>query len=370
MKIAFVTSLNGGVGKFTFSLIDKLCLKKDIVQIDIYGFLDQRRIPIPELKEKVNIVKLFSHPLSLLFWLIRNLDKMGFYDLIHINHASFIWPFLILKFVHKNIKIVFSSRTAYIFEHVKAIEAFSFMFDMFSFPIASRLADAHTTFSHFNRRSLKQRFGANPIVIYNGIDRSKFHFSMKKRELTRKKLGIGDDNLLILYLGLLLPYKNVLDLIDVMPYVLKEIPSTKLLIVGRGPSLNEIINRVYQLGISDKVIIKTEFVKDTADFYSAADIFVFPAADGTHVLLEAMACGLPIIYAYSCSSPEIVGDAGLSFQIHNQKELCEKILTLARNESLKEKKRMEALARIRHFDWKEIAEKYYELYVNVLRKRR
>lgn len=368
MKIAFITSLNGGVGKFTFSLSDKLSFKRDITAIDIYGFANQKGIPLPKLKKKERVVKLFSHPLHLFFWLFYNLNKLKSYDLVQINQAIFVWPLLIHKLTHKNVKIVFSSRTTYIFEHVKAIEAFFLMFDMISFLVASRLANVHTTFSRFNRLGLNQRFGANPTVVHNGIDCSNFQFSKEKRELKRKNLRITDDTLLILYLGLLLPYKNVIDLINLMPCVLKEIPSAKLLILGRGPSLKGIVDRTAELGLDGNVIFKTEVVKDTTEYYSAADLFVFPAADGTHVLLEAMACGLPIIYAFSCSSPEIVGNAGISFQIHDQQELCEKILTLAMNPEIRQKKRMEAQTRIEQFDWKRVAEKYYRLYVNAFRE--
>lgn len=368
MKIAFITSLNGGVGKFTFSLSDKLSSKRDITAIDIYGFSNQKRIPLPKLKKKVSVVELFYHPLHLFFWLFYHLDKLKAYDIVQINQAIFVWPVLIHKFAHKNIEVVYSSRTTYIFDHAKAIEAFFLMFDMISFPVASRLANVHTTFSHFNRLGLNQRFGATPTVVYNGIDPSIYKFSEEKRELTRKNLRITDDAFLILYLGLLLPYKNVSDLINAMPCVLREIPSAKLLIVGRGPCLKRIIDRTTELDLNRNVIFKTGVVEDTTDYYSAADLFVFPAADGTHVLLEAMACGLPIIYAFSCSSPEIIGTAGISFQIRDQQELCERILTLAMNAELRQKKMMEAQTRIKQFDWKRVAEEYYRLYVNPFRE--
>ena len=341
MRVALITSLNGGVGKFALSLSDKLGYKKDLNVVDLYCFANKKGIPLPKLNKKVRVVKSYSHPLSLLFWLFCNVQVLKEYDVIQINQATFIWPLFILRISHKRSIIVLSSRTTYIFEHLKSIEALFIMFDMFSLLVALRIANVHTTFSRFNRVGLKQRFNADPVVIYNGMDTSKFNFSEDKRRTIRKTLGLADDTPLILYLGLLLPYKNVIDLVNSMPRVLKQVPAAKLLILGRGPSLKELVDRTAELDLNRTITFKTEVVADITAYYSAADIFVFPATDGTHVLLEAMACDLPIIYAFSCSSPEIVGNAGISFRIHDELELSEKILFLLKNPGFRQKLKTE-----------------------------
>lgn len=363
MKIAIITSLNGGVAKFTMNLSRELSHFKGISKIDIYGFMTGKRIPIITLNKNVNIIKLFSNPLILLLWLLNSLNEMKKYDIIQIHQAAYSLPVLFLKLRYRKIKIICSLRTAYIFEHLTLFEKIMGIFDLIALTISFNFLEAYTTFSEFNRYMLKEKFGLKPFVIHNGIDPISYFPTHKEREIIRQKLGFSSDSFVILYLGLLLGYKNVIDLISSLPYILKQVPHATLYILGRGPFLKKIISEVKKLKMEDYVTIETKFVKETTDYYLSADLFAFPAADGTHVLLEAMACGLPIVYANSCSSPEIVGDAGISFKTRDVKDLYEKIVLMATDDNLRMEKTKKAKERIKYFDWSRVARKYYKLYI-------
>ena len=145
-------------------------------------------------------------------------------------------------------------------------------------------------------------------VIYNGVDTDYFH-PMNKEE-SRKKLGIPKNRKIILSVRRLV-YKNGLDtLIESVPLLTRDHPDLLFVVAGKGPSRKLIENRVKELGI-DANIKLTGFVPDRLlpVYYDAADYFVIPSASGEGlplVLLEAMACGLPVIATTVGGTPEII----------------------------------------------------------------
>jgi glycosyltransferase involved in cell wall biosynthesis len=145
-------------------------------------------------------------------------------------------------------------------------------------------------------------------VIYNGVDIDYFH--PVNKEKSRKKLGLPKNRKLIFSVRRLV-YKNGLDtLIESIPYVARNHPNTLFVVAGKGPSKKLIEDRIKELGIEDNIKL-TGFVPDELlpVYYDAADYFVLPSASGEGlplVLLEAMACGLPVIATTVGGTPEII----------------------------------------------------------------
>jgi D-inositol-3-phosphate glycosyltransferase len=145
-------------------------------------------------------------------------------------------------------------------------------------------------------------------VIYNGVDTDYFH-PVNKGE-NRKKLGLPKNRKIILSVRRLV-YKNGLDtLIESVPLLTRDNPDLLFVVAGKGPSRKLIENRIKELGI-DANIKLTGFVPDRLLplYYDAADYFILPSASGEGlplVLLEAMACGLPVIATTVGGTPEII----------------------------------------------------------------
>jgi len=145
-------------------------------------------------------------------------------------------------------------------------------------------------------------------VIYNGVDTDYFH--PVNKEESRKKLGLPKNRKIILSVRRLV-YKNGLDtLIESIPLLTRDHPDLLFVVAGKGPSRKLIEDRVKELGI-DANIKLTGFVPDRLLplYYDAADYFVIPSASGEGlplVLLEAMACGLPVIATTVGGTPEII----------------------------------------------------------------
>ncbi len=90
------------------------------------------------------------------------------------------------------------------------------------------------------------------------------------------------------------------------------------------------------------------------DHYRQADIFVFPSYTESfgHPLVEAMACGLPVLAADEDVNREMCGDAGVYFPTFNAGVLADQIETVARDLTLRDELRARSLARAPGFDWK------------------
>jgi glycosyltransferase involved in cell wall biosynthesis len=145
-------------------------------------------------------------------------------------------------------------------------------------------------------------------VIYNGVDIDTFHPANKSE--SRKKLGLPKNRKIILSVRRLV-YKNGLDtLIESVPLVARNHPDALFVVAGKGPSKKLIEDRIKELGIEDDIKL-TGFVPDNLlpVYYDAANYFVLPSASGEGlplVLLEAMACGLPVIATTVGGTPEII----------------------------------------------------------------
>ena len=145
-------------------------------------------------------------------------------------------------------------------------------------------------------------------VIYNGVDID--YFRPVNKGKSREKLGLPKNRKIILSVRRLV-YKNGLDtLIESVPLVAQNHPDVLFVVAGKGPSRKLIEDRIKELGIDNNVKL-TGFVPDNLlpVYYDAADYFVIPSASGEGlplVLLEAMACGLPVIATTVGGTPEII----------------------------------------------------------------
>jgi glycosyltransferase involved in cell wall biosynthesis len=140
----------------------------------------------------------------------------------------------------------------------------------------------------------------------NPVDEARFHFTKERRNELRKRLtSFSDFDFVILNIGKFRQSKNQIFLLD----VLRELPSRfKLLLCGPlvtdGPLFEKdntyyqsIVDRVSELGLEDRVLIRQAFIRNVEDYYQLSDVFAFPTLDealGTP-MLECIACGIPVV---------------------------------------------------------------------------
>ncbi len=118
----------------------------------------------------------------------------------------------------------------------------------------------------------------------------------KAKDTLRKELGLDADTPLVGMVAILRRKKGHHILLEAIPYILKEVPGTVFVLAGNGPQEENIINRLKELGLSDKVFM-LGLRNDVPDILKSIDVFVLPTlqeALGTS-FIEAMAMGKPVI---------------------------------------------------------------------------
>ncbi|MBU4349100.1 glycosyltransferase family 4 protein [bacterium] len=181
----------------------------------------------------------------------------------------------------------------------------------------------------------------------------------------KEKYGI--DKNYVLFVGTLEPRKNIANLVraySILPDYLKR--DHLLVICGKkGEYYEEIFKTVEKLGLEDKVIF-TGYVpdKDIPLLMNGAEIFVYPTFyEGFGLpLIEAMACGTPVISSNISSIPEVIGNAGILINPNDVEELNDAILKLLTSETLKNQLSKKGLKQARKFSWKTTAKKTVEIY--------
>jgi glycosyltransferase involved in cell wall biosynthesis len=143
----------------------------------------------------------------------------------------------------------------------------------------------------------------------------------------------------------------------------------QLVLVGeRYRSGQELDGLVHTLGLEDAVVF-TGFASgdDLRALYSAAAVFAFPSlAEGFGLpLLEAMACGTPIVSSNASAMPEAVGPAGVLADARNPEEFAAALVRVLDDARLQADLRAKGLARVREFSWRRCAEGTLAVYREV-----
>ena len=156
----------------------------------------------------------------------------------------------------------------------------------------------------------KRVFARRGILLRNGIDTEANAYCPEHRARLREALGLGEDAFVVGHAGTLIPLKNQIFLIRLMPLLLRRNPKTVLLLLGAGDAAEQarLKAEAQALGAAEAVIF-TGGVTNVHEYLSAMDVFAFPSLrEGTPLaLLEAQANGLPCVI-----SDRIPADAQLT----------------------------------------------------------
>ncbi len=221
--------------------------------------------------------------------------------------------------------------------------------------------------SKFAEQILK-KYNIKTTVISNGVDLNKF----KKLNPSRfmKRYSISKNNFNIIFVGRLNPIKNVEILIKAMPHILEKANNVVLNIVGVGFMKEQLEKLAESLNVRNKINFLGRISDNELPLaYNSCDIFVLPSfaeLEGM-VVLEAMACGKPILIANSkdSSSVDFVSDNGFLFNPRDEKDLAEKIIKIAKNKELLKKMAKKSSAKSRNFDINKSVKKLENLYYSL-----
>lgn len=172
----------------------------------------------------------------------------------------------------------------------------------------------------------------------------------------------------ILCIGTLQQRKNIPRLLHAF-HVLKQtyhIPHRLVLIGQRSADLpeSEIFSTIDRFVLENDVVW-TGYVPqhEMPALLNGAEIFVLPSLyEGFGMpLLEAMACGVPVVCSNTSSFPEVVGEAGVMFDPYDVKSMITAIYQILRNNELRRDLREKGLQRVRAFTWERCARKTLDI---------
>jgi glycosyltransferase involved in cell wall biosynthesis len=151
-----------------------------------------------------------------------------------------------------------------------------------------------------------------------------------------------------------------------------KIPDAYLVIVGNGKMLIQLKKQSQNLKIEDKIrfvgYINDQFLKTL--YYKSADVFVLPSLTESFglVLLEASACGLPLVVSNLEALKPIVKDGynGMFIITGNENDIAKKLIYLLQNNDLRIKLGVNAKEYVKNYSMKRIAEETEKIYNKLL----
>jgi glycosyltransferase involved in cell wall biosynthesis len=207
-------------------------------------------------------------------------------------------------------------------------------------------------------------------VVHNGVDLDRFKPISEIKGEMRKKLSIPEDVIVVLTVRRLV-YKNGIDtLLESAALVVKKNPRLVFVVVGKGPDFEEVKERMAHLGIQRNFRL-TGFVsdKDLPLYYNVADLFALPSKSGEGlplVVLEAMACGLPVIATNVGGTSEVMSeDYGKLVPPNSPESLAEAVIEFSHKDlaMLKKKSRM---IMEQKYSWDKNVDKLGEIYEELI----
>jgi glycosyltransferase involved in cell wall biosynthesis len=179
-------------------------------------------------------------------------------------------------------------------------------------------------------------------------------------DATAARYGLSAAGCYLLYVGTLHPRKNLVRLVQAFALAAGELdPAVQLVLAGkRGWLHDQIFAQVQQSGVQDRVVL-TGYVprEDLPALMSGALAFVFPSLyEGFGLpVLEAMACGTPVLCSRASSLPEVAGDAALLVDPLDTAALAAALRRIVTDESLRRTLVERGFDQVRRFSWRRCA---------------
>ena len=237
-------------------------------------------------------------------------------------------------------------------------------------------ADHIITDSEFSKKEILKYYDVSDSkisVVYCGGDFERFQ-PLKNYEFldsTKKKYHIPGEY--FLYLGTLEPRKNLVRLIQAYAQLLKEKQDVPYLVLagGKGWMYEEIFHTVTELGLEEKIIF-TGYVNDddVPVLMSSAFAFCFPSLyEGFGMpVLEAMACGTPVLTSANSPMEEFAGDTVVLVDALKIDSIKNGLLQLIISKEFRESISQRGLLKAKEYTWEKAGKQLMQVYQDVVKE--
>ena len=232
----------------------------------------------------------------------------------------------------------------------------------------ARYTDVLITINKEDYERAKRSFKAGRIeyVPGVGVDVEKFGSVVVDRKAKRKELGLAEDDFVLVSTGELNDNKNHKTIIQAVHKL--ENSSVKYLICGKGPLDEELLYLVKELDLERQVML-LGYRTDIIEINHVADVFVFPSfREGLSVaLMEAMACGLPVVCSDIRGNRDLIedGKGGFLVEPSSVDDFIQAIRKLAQDDSLRVSARLYNKSKVEDYDMDIVLKKMKSIYESV-----
>jgi glycosyltransferase involved in cell wall biosynthesis len=212
--------------------------------------------------------------------------------------------------------------------------------------------------------------GDQKVIVIPAASTKHFRY-LPQEEVSMLLARYGVIRPYILYVGSVEPRKNLLRMLDAYQLLLRWSDRWKFMIVGARNYWKSypVAQKVEQLGLQDQVIF-TGYIpdEDLPALYNGAELFCFPSLyEGFGLpVLEAMACGVPVVTSNCSSLPEVAGDAAILVDPYNVDEIADAMKRVLSDRELAQELRHLGLERAKQFSWEKTARETIAVYEKVL----
>lgn len=215
--------------------------------------------------------------------------------------------------------LVMHLKTMHAFTSPDSVAPLARLYRRMNYPRSTRLADAVIINSESLRADVARYLPVDPAklhLIYEAVD----HELFKPADRATARAAVASSGVtrpFVLFVSSLWRYKNCDNLLRAFALARPDLEGRQLAVVGPprdNQYAGELDALVRELGIGDDVVFVGGVpLEKTAAYYQAADVFVYPSFQETFGLpiLEAMACGCPVVTSEVSAMPEIAGGAAL-----------------------------------------------------------
>ncbi|MFB5631415.1 MAG: glycosyltransferase family 4 protein [Nitrosopumilaceae archaeon] len=194
-------------------------------------------------------------------------------------------------------------------------------------------------------------------IVPNGVDLS--FFKTKTRDPNK-----------IVFSGVMYHHRGLDVLLDAAPNIVKEIPETKMILLGDGPEINKLKDIVRQKKLESNIEFKGWVDrKDIPEYLSNASVGIGPLKRTTVTenalpikVLEYMASSLPIVAKIGTLPDDVLKNNENGWFVENSSELSEKIIKLEKNPDLVERMGKKSLDMVQKFSWEGIVKSIIDIY--------
>src|SRR5262245_38020178 len=283
---------------------------------------------------------------------------------------------LMAPLVNMSWSLVIHMKTMHAFTAPDSVVPPTLAYCRMSYPRSARAADAIVINSESLRSEIEHHLNVDSRkfkLIYEAVD----HDLFKPGDAAAARERIASHGVtkpFVLFVSSLWPYKNCDGLLRAWALARGELGDRQLAIVGPGRD-EKYVARLHrlaaELGISgDVVFVGGVPLEQTVRFYQAADVFVYPSLNETFGLpiLEAMACGCPVVTSDTSAMPETAGGAAVLSDPKAPASIARAIVEAAGRDRLRD----DGLRRAGQFTWAATAASTLDVYreVAALRHRR